>query len=180
MVTLFSTPLRLRQTFWWAFQRAKEADGVLIMRNEDLDQGRAKPEFVSAFLEDLRCVGGSQVWGRIASVGEDLKCGGGYQVRGRISSVGRISGVCLEIRARANAFDFLPPGPRHNAAHLPSKAWFVYREELIRVSVHLFSLMTTASSVQLVWDRVVRGTGHRWPLRPLHPVRAAGTLQGRI
>ena len=45
----------LVQTFWWAYQRAKAAGGVLIMRNEDLDQGRAKPEFVSAFLEDLRC-----------------------------------------------------------------------------------------------------------------------------
>ena len=35
---------------------------MLIMRNEDLDQGRAKPEFVSAFLEDLRCEDRS--WGR--------------------------------------------------------------------------------------------------------------------
>lgn len=44
------------QTFWWAYQRSKKAHGVLIMRNEDLDQSRAKPEFVKAFLEDLRLV----------------------------------------------------------------------------------------------------------------------------
>ena len=42
------------QTFWWAYQRAREAGGVLVMRNEDLDQGRTRPEYVKAFLEDLR------------------------------------------------------------------------------------------------------------------------------
>ena len=39
----------------WAYQRAKDAGGVLIMRNEDLDQSRSKAEFVAAQMEDLRC-----------------------------------------------------------------------------------------------------------------------------
>jgi glutamyl/glutaminyl-tRNA synthetase len=32
-------------------------DGVLVMRNEDLDQQRSKPEFAAAMLEDLRWLG---------------------------------------------------------------------------------------------------------------------------
>ena len=33
------------------------AGGVLVLRNEDLDRARCKPEFVSAMLEDLRWFG---------------------------------------------------------------------------------------------------------------------------
>ncbi len=40
-----------------AQERAKAADGVLVLRNEDLDRARCKPEFVSAMLEDLRWFG---------------------------------------------------------------------------------------------------------------------------
>jgi glutamyl-tRNA synthetase len=45
------------KTFWTAQQRARAAHGELILRNEDLDRSRARPEFVSAFLEDLRWFG---------------------------------------------------------------------------------------------------------------------------
>lgn len=45
------------RTFWMAFERAKNADGTLILRNEDLDPQRSKPEFVEAFIEDLRWLG---------------------------------------------------------------------------------------------------------------------------
>ncbi len=45
------------QTFWTAFQRARAANGVLVLRNEDLDGSRARPEFVTAFLEDLQWFG---------------------------------------------------------------------------------------------------------------------------
>jgi glutamyl-tRNA synthetase len=41
------------RTFWIAQQRAKENDGTLILRNEDLDSTRFKMEFVPAMIEDL-------------------------------------------------------------------------------------------------------------------------------
>jgi glutamyl/glutaminyl-tRNA synthetase len=45
------------QTFWTAYQRAKEANGILVLRNEDLDRDRCKPQFVSAMYEDLHWLG---------------------------------------------------------------------------------------------------------------------------
>lgn len=45
------------QTFWIAAQRAKQADGVLVYRTEDLDALRCKPEFDRAAMEDLRWLG---------------------------------------------------------------------------------------------------------------------------
>jgi len=45
------------RTFWIAQERAKERGGTLILRNEDLDRDRCKPEFVSAMTEDLQWFG---------------------------------------------------------------------------------------------------------------------------
>lgn len=45
------------RTFWSAAQRARHAGGVLVLRNEDLDQQRVRAEFVTAMLEDLRWLG---------------------------------------------------------------------------------------------------------------------------
>jgi glutamyl/glutaminyl-tRNA synthetase len=45
------------RTFWVAWQRARDAHGKLIFRNEDLDYQRCKPEFVRAMYEDLRWLG---------------------------------------------------------------------------------------------------------------------------
>src|SRR5207244_10306394 len=45
------------RTFWTAQQRARANNGTLILRNEDLDRSRCRPEFVSAMLEDLRWFG---------------------------------------------------------------------------------------------------------------------------
>ncbi len=45
------------RTFWTAQERANEQGGVLVLRNEDLDRQRCKPEFVTAMLEDLRWFG---------------------------------------------------------------------------------------------------------------------------
>jgi glutamyl-tRNA synthetase len=45
------------RTFWTARERARAAGGTLILRNDDLDQARVRPEFVSGFLEDLRWFG---------------------------------------------------------------------------------------------------------------------------
>ena len=45
------------RTFWTAKQRAETAGGTLILRNEDLDRARCRPEFVAAMFEDLRWFG---------------------------------------------------------------------------------------------------------------------------
>jgi glutamyl-tRNA synthetase len=45
------------RTFWIAQQRAETHGGTLVLRNEDLDRSRSKPEFVAAMLEDLRWFG---------------------------------------------------------------------------------------------------------------------------
>jgi len=45
------------RTFWIAQQRARERNGLLILRNEDLDRARFKPEFVQAMYDDLRWFG---------------------------------------------------------------------------------------------------------------------------
>lgn len=45
------------RTFWLAQQRAEANGGVLVLRNEDLDPERCRPEFVSAMFEDLRWFG---------------------------------------------------------------------------------------------------------------------------
>ena len=45
------------RTFWVAARRAAAHAGALILRNEDLDPQRSRPEFVAAMLEDLRWLG---------------------------------------------------------------------------------------------------------------------------
>ena len=45
------------RTFWIASERARQAGGVLVYRNEDLDARRCKPEFTDAALEDLKWLG---------------------------------------------------------------------------------------------------------------------------
>jgi glutamyl-tRNA synthetase len=45
------------RTFWTAQERALAAGGTLILRNDDLDRARCRPEFVDAMYEDLRWFG---------------------------------------------------------------------------------------------------------------------------
>ncbi len=45
------------RTFWIAQQRAQSHGGTLVLRNEDLDRARCRPEFVAAMVEDLRWFG---------------------------------------------------------------------------------------------------------------------------
>ena len=45
------------RTFWIAAERAAKPNGQLILRNEDLDPQRCRPEFVAAMLQDLRWLG---------------------------------------------------------------------------------------------------------------------------
>jgi glutamyl-tRNA synthetase len=57
-------------TFWAAAERARMHGGELILRMDDLDRSRSRPEFVDGALEDLRWFGFS--W----SEGPD--CGGAF------------------------------------------------------------------------------------------------------
>lgn len=45
------------RTFWVAYERARQHNGTLVFRNENLDTQRARPEFVRAMFEDLRWLG---------------------------------------------------------------------------------------------------------------------------
>lgn len=45
------------KTFWMAQERAQANDGVLVLRNEDIDHARCKPEFVDAMVIDLHWFG---------------------------------------------------------------------------------------------------------------------------
>ena len=45
------------RTFWTAQQRARANQGTLVLRNDDLDHSRCRPEFVAAMIEDLRWFG---------------------------------------------------------------------------------------------------------------------------
>ncbi|MES2691929.1 MAG: tRNA glutamyl-Q(34) synthetase GluQRS [Verrucomicrobiota bacterium] len=45
------------RTFWIAATRARAAGGMLLLRNDDLDRARCRPEFVVAMQEDLRWLG---------------------------------------------------------------------------------------------------------------------------
>jgi glutamyl-tRNA synthetase len=44
-------------TFWAAYQHARQHDGTLLLRNEDLDPQRSKQEYVDAMIEDLAWLG---------------------------------------------------------------------------------------------------------------------------
>ena len=45
------------RTFWIAQQRAAAANGALILRNDDLDRPRCRPEYIAAMDEDLHWFG---------------------------------------------------------------------------------------------------------------------------
>jgi len=58
------------RTFLIAAQRVREAGGTLVFRNEDLDPGRCRPEYVTAMFQDLRWLG--------INWEEGPDCGGGH------------------------------------------------------------------------------------------------------
>jgi glutamyl-tRNA synthetase len=45
------------RTFWFAAERARAAGGQLLLRNDDLDHDRCRPEFVTAMQDDLLWLG---------------------------------------------------------------------------------------------------------------------------
>ncbi len=44
-------------TFWQAFTRARDHNGTLLLRNEDIDPHRSKPAYLTTILEDLAWLG---------------------------------------------------------------------------------------------------------------------------
>jgi glutamyl-tRNA synthetase len=55
------------RTFWTAQQRARQSGGTLILRKDDLDRDRCKPEFVAAMFEDLNWF--EVAWGEGPDIG---------------------------------------------------------------------------------------------------------------
>ncbi|MDB5392067.1 MAG: gltX2 [Planctomycetaceae bacterium] len=45
------------RTFWSAYERARQAGGTLVLRDEDLDRDRCRPEYAAAMIEDLAWLG---------------------------------------------------------------------------------------------------------------------------
>lgn len=45
------------RTFHVAWRRCRDAGGRLVLRNDDLDAARCRPEFAAAMIEDLRWIG---------------------------------------------------------------------------------------------------------------------------
>jgi glutamyl/glutaminyl-tRNA synthetase len=45
------------KTFWTAQERAQACGGTLLLRNDDLDRARCRPEFVTAMIEDMHWLG---------------------------------------------------------------------------------------------------------------------------
>lgn len=58
------------RTFWTAFQRVQDQGGILVLRDEDLDPDRCRPEYSRAMIDDLRWMG--LVWQ------EGPDCGGPF------------------------------------------------------------------------------------------------------
>ena len=65
------------RTFWTAYQRARDAQGTLAMRIDDLDPERSRSEYVDAAIEDLRWLGIRWQEGPGAG-GQDKPGGGAY------------------------------------------------------------------------------------------------------
>jgi glutamyl-tRNA synthetase len=68
------------RTVWIAYQRALAAGGTLVLRNEDLDPQRSKPQFAEAMIEDLRWLGiawqeGPDVGGSFAPYAQSQRYG---------------------------------------------------------------------------------------------------------
>jgi glutamyl-tRNA synthetase len=89
-------------TFRMAAQRARDAGGALILRIEDLDLLRCKPEYEAAAIEDLRDLGlrwdeGPDVGGPFAPYRQSRRRGGFLEVWARLRDSGFIY-PCLRSR----------------------------------------------------------------------------------
>ena len=80
------------RTFLIAAERARESGGTLILRNEDLDPDRCRPDYVKAMFEDLR-------WLEI-KWDEGPDCGGPYAPYSQSERRGMYLAVWRELRDR--------------------------------------------------------------------------------
>jgi glutamyl/glutaminyl-tRNA synthetase len=83
------------RTFWTAQERARAAGGTLILRNEDLDRERSRPEFVAAMFEDLRWFGlqweeGPDIGGPFGPYSQSERADGYRAAFERLKSAGAI------------------------------------------------------------------------------------------
>lgn len=78
------------RTFLIAAQRAREAGGTLVLRNEDLDPDRCRAEYVAAMFEDLRWLG--------IQWNEGPDCGGPYVPYSQSERRGQYLAVWKQLR----------------------------------------------------------------------------------
>ncbi|MFN0066675.1 MAG: tRNA glutamyl-Q(34) synthetase GluQRS, partial [Limisphaerales bacterium] len=83
------------RTFWAAQQRVRAAGGALVLRIEDLDGPRCRPEFTAAILEDLRWFGfawqeGPDVGGPYVPYVQSGRMEAYHAVFGRLRAAGRL------------------------------------------------------------------------------------------
>jgi len=90
------------RTFWIAAQRAIENQGTLILRNEDLDPQRSRPEFARAMIADLLWLGVRWSRGRIVAgrMALSRKVSAGHTIW-TLGGVCAMAGFCIRARARA-------------------------------------------------------------------------------
>lgn len=99
---------------------AREGGGSFILRIEDIDQGRCKPEFEEAILQDLRWLG-------IGWDGQVLRQSDRFDIYGR--TVAELAGRgllyrCFKTRAELSALSQAPHGPQKHrpiTAPLPAE-----------------------------------------------------------
>jgi len=84
------------RTFWTAQERCRVAGGTMVLRMDDLDGPRCRPEFVAAAIEDLRWFGFR--W----SEGPD--CGGPHAPYEQSRRTGRYREVLEQLRTAGRLF----------------------------------------------------------------------------
>lgn len=103
------------RTFWTAQERARARGGTLILRNDDLDRARCKPEFVRAMIEDLRWFGFD--W----QEGPDV--GGGFSPYNQSERFGAYRAALETLRSRGLAYPcYCSRRDIQSAAHAPHAA----------------------------------------------------------
>jgi glutamyl-tRNA synthetase len=83
------------RTFWIAQSRSKALGGKLLLRNDDLDAGRTRPEFVHAMIEDLKWFGfewqeGPDMGGPFAPYNQSERIGFYREIFEELKSQGRV------------------------------------------------------------------------------------------
>lgn len=91
------------RTFHTAWQRARAANGTLVLRMEDIDPSRCRPEFARAAIEDLRWAGldwdeGPDVGGPFAPYEQSRRVANFREAFERLKAYGAIFPCCCSRR----------------------------------------------------------------------------------